>query len=75
MSMLTYSCHLHPLKTDLTAAVGRPQKFETRPRWDDAKNARVPFVEDDDAVFLKTIIPSRKATKPYLGKEADDHEE
>ena len=55
--------------------MGRPQKFETRPRWDDAKNARVPFVEDDDAVFLKTIIPSRKATKPYLGKEADDHEE
>jgi hypothetical protein len=26
----------------------------------------VPFVEDDDEVFLKTIIPSRKATKKYL---------
>jgi len=26
----------------------------------------VPFVEDDDYVFLKTIIPSRKATKKYL---------
>jgi uncharacterized DUF497 family protein len=26
----------------------------------------VPFVEDDEAVFLKTIIPSRKATKKYL---------
>lgn len=27
----------------------------------------VPFVEDDREVFLKTIIPSRKATKRYLG--------
>jgi uncharacterized DUF497 family protein len=32
----------------------------------------VPFVEDDETVFLKTIIPSRKATKQYLGKESDD---
>ena len=28
----------------------------------------VPFVEDKSEVFLKTIIPSRKATKKYLGK-------
>jgi uncharacterized DUF497 family protein len=34
----------------------------------------VPFVEDDHTVFLKTIIPSRKATKQYLGQESDDHE-
>ncbi len=27
----------------------------------------MPFVESDDEVFLKTIIPSRKATKAYLG--------
>lgn len=27
----------------------------------------VPFVEDDEIVFLKTIIPSRKMTKMYLG--------
>lgn len=27
----------------------------------------VPFVEAGDEVFLKTIIPSRKATKRYLG--------
>jgi len=27
----------------------------------------VPFVENDNEVFLKTIIPSRKATKQYLG--------
>ena len=27
----------------------------------------VPFVETGDEIFLKTIIPSRKATKKYLG--------
>jgi uncharacterized DUF497 family protein len=27
----------------------------------------VPFVESDEEIFLKTIIPSRKATKRYLG--------
>lgn len=26
----------------------------------------VPFVENDDEIFLKTIIPSRKATRDYL---------
>jgi len=26
----------------------------------------VPFVEDKEKVFLKTIIPSRKATKKYI---------
>ena len=26
----------------------------------------VPFVENEDEVFLKTIIPNRKATKKYL---------
>ncbi len=34
----------------------------------------VPFVEDARSVFLKTIIPSRKATKHYLGEEAEDDE-
>jgi uncharacterized DUF497 family protein len=28
----------------------------------------VPFVEDEEMVFLKTIIPSRKATKEYIKK-------
>jgi hypothetical protein len=32
----------------------------------------MPFVEDEHTVFLKTIIPSRKATKQYLGEESDD---
>ncbi|MBF0231291.1 MAG: BrnT family toxin [Desulfamplus sp.] len=27
----------------------------------------VPFVEDETGKFLKTIIPSRKATRDYLG--------
>ena len=29
----------------------------------------VPFVEDARSVFLKTIIPSRKMTRKYLGEE------
>jgi len=29
----------------------------------------VPFVENDEEIFLKTIYPSRKATKEYLNKE------
>ncbi|MGB5201313.1 MAG: BrnT family toxin [Sedimenticolaceae bacterium] len=28
----------------------------------------VPFLESEEEVFLKTIIPSRKATKSYLGE-------
>lgn len=32
----------------------------------------VPFVEEDDYFFLKTVIPSRKATRDYLNRgEAD----
>jgi hypothetical protein len=27
----------------------------------------VPFVEDDEKIFLKTIIPNRKATRKYCG--------
>jgi uncharacterized DUF497 family protein len=27
----------------------------------------VPFIEEDDFYFLKTIIPSRKATRDYFG--------
>jgi uncharacterized DUF497 family protein len=26
----------------------------------------VPYIEDDEKIFLKTIIPSSKATKKYL---------
>ena len=34
----------------------------------------VPFVENDDHFFLKTIIPSRKATRDYIAKE-NPHDE
>lgn len=27
----------------------------------------VPYVENEEVIFLKTVIPSRKATKQYLG--------
>jgi len=27
----------------------------------------VPYVEDEERIFLKTIIPNSKATKKYLG--------
>ncbi|MBN1433654.1 hypothetical protein JW921_02770 [Candidatus Fermentibacterales bacterium] len=29
----------------------------------------VPFVEDDQVIFLKTVIPSRKMTKEYLEED------
>ncbi len=29
----------------------------------------VPYVENDEELFLKTIIPSRKATQLYLGEK------
>jgi len=31
-----------------------------------------PFVEDEELVFLETIVPSRKATKQYLGEETEE---
>jgi hypothetical protein len=31
----------------------------------------VPFIESEEEVFLKTIIPSRKATKKYRGASND----
>jgi uncharacterized DUF497 family protein len=35
----------------------------------------VPFVETDDEVFLKTVIPSRKATQRYLPRDEDEQDE
>lgn len=32
----------------------------------------VPFVSNENEIFLKTIIPSRKATKKYLGGRKDE---
>ena len=35
----------------------------------------VPFVEEEDYFFLKTIIPSRKATRDYLNQGETDAED
>ncbi len=35
----------------------------------------VPYVEERSYIFLKTIIPSRKAVEFYFGKESDHEEE
>ena len=35
----------------------------------------VPFVETDGEIFLKTIIPSRSATKSYISKGKSDEQE
>lgn len=35
----------------------------------------VPFVEEDDYFFLKTAIPSRKATRDYLSQGESDAED
>jgi len=32
----------------------------------------VPFVEAEDEIFLKTIMPSRKATKQFLSEAGDE---
>ena len=32
----------------------------------------VPFVEEEDYFFLKTVIPSRKATRDYLNQGEPD---
>lgn len=32
----------------------------------------VPFVESEEGRFLKTIVPSRKATRRYLGEEDEE---
>ena len=29
----------------------------------------IPYIENEKEIFLKTIIPSRKATKEYLGEK------
>jgi len=34
----------------------------------------VPFVEEEDHFFLKTIIPSRKATRDFILKEGTNDE-
>jgi uncharacterized DUF497 family protein len=33
----------------------------------------IPYVENEEELFLKTIIPSRKATQRYLGEDHEDY--
>jgi len=42
------------------------------PDWRDRYAALVPYVETDDHLFLKTVIPSRKATRDYFGGRRED---
>ena len=32
----------------------------------------IPFIESQDEIFLKTIIPSRKASKQYIGDRNEE---
>jgi hypothetical protein len=32
----------------------------------------VPYIENEEELFLKTIIPSRKATQRYIGEKHED---
>lgn len=38
----------------------------------DAYAYLVPYIEEDQHFFLKTIIPSRKATRDYLNRGESD---
>jgi hypothetical protein len=61
-----------------TRSISVNQAGSARPvieSWPTSKSVYlVPFVEDEHTVFLKTIIPSRKATQEYLREESDDEE-
>ena len=56
---------------DLLAIIPGQGKFKHQKQFIVAVNYYVyviPYVEDENKVFLKTIIPSRKLTKQYLTK-------
>ena len=71
---------------DITVAVEAGCLLEIVPHQNPAKYPRqrimvvevagyaflVSFVEEEDHFFLKTIIPSRKATRDFIAKESDD---
>ena len=71
---------------DITVAVEAGRLLEIVPHQNPTKYPRqkimvvgvagyaflVPFVEEEDHFFLKTIIPSRKATRDFIAKESDD---
>lgn len=60
---------------NLVARVEGKGKFQHQKQWIVAVNNYlyiVPYVEDEEKVFLKTIIPSRKMTKRYLSEGGSD---
>ena len=52
-------------RSSIRIGIGTPDSESALSTWRDT--SAVPFVEDDDVIFLKTIIPSRKITRLYLG--------
>jgi uncharacterized DUF497 family protein len=67
----------HILGGDLLDVLEHPNQKRHRGQWyfvvriDDYAWV-VPFLMNKQEVLLKTIIPSRKYTRRYLGKEKDD---
>jgi uncharacterized DUF497 family protein len=71
---------------DITMAVEAGGLLEIVPHQNPAKYPRqkimvvevagyaflVLFIEEEDHFFLKTIIPSRKATRNFIAKDSDD---
>ena len=71
---------------DITVAVEAGSLLEIVPHQNPTKYPRqkimvvevagyaflVPFAEEEDHFFLKTIISSRKATREFIAKESDD---
>ena len=66
-----------PLRLRVRAYLGRAHPSRTRYAHQqqllvliDADIWVVPFVEQDGGIFLKTMFPSRKATRTFMGKES-----
>ena len=63
---------LHIERGDLLDVVEHPNKFKYQNQQMLVVKIKdyaylIPFVEHEEGKFLKTIIPSRKATREYLG--------
>lgn len=60
------------IKGDLLDVIDNPSKNFPKQKAFVIKTNKyiyyVPFIEDEEKFFLKTIIPSRKAAKKYLKK-------
>jgi hypothetical protein len=41
----------------------------------EVNSTQTPFVEEEDHYLLKTVIPSRKATRDYLSQGEQDAED